>query len=97
MCLGDITLCITPADFKQRSVLLAAQQRGGTMGHRRILSQLRGFESVYGRRIDLCNLAKAIGFGIMRSGYERTAHFGTVPARYNSEPERLFCFDVARR
>jgi len=26
-----------------------------------------------------------------------SAHFGAVPARYDTEPERLFCFDVTRR
>jgi hypothetical protein len=49
------------------------------------------------RRIDLRDFAKAIGFGVMRPRDKRSAHFCAVPARYNTEPERLFCFDVARR
>ena len=49
------------------------------------------------RRIDLRDLAKAIGFGVMRPRDKRSAHFCAIPARYNTEPERLFCFDVARR
>jgi hypothetical protein len=49
------------------------------------------------RRIDLGDLEKAIGFGVVRSGDERTAHFGAVPSGHDAKPERLFCFDVARR
>src|ERR1700757_719618 len=47
--------------------------------------------------IHLCNFAKAIGFGSMRPRNERSAHFCTIPARHDTEPERLFCFDVTRR
>src|ERR1700756_4962679 len=45
----------------------------------------------------LCSFAKAIGFGSMRPRNERSAHFCTVPARHDTEPERLFCFDMTRR
>src|SRR5437879_1452971 len=33
----------------------------------------------------------------MRPRDKCSAHFGAVPARYDTEPERLFCFDVTRR
>jgi len=33
----------------------------------------------------------------MRSRNERSAHFCTVPARYDTDQARLFCFDVTRR
>jgi hypothetical protein len=33
----------------------------------------------------------------MRPRDKCSAHLGAVPARYDTEPERLFCFDVARR
>src|SRR6476659_10227045 len=49
------------------------------------------------RRIDLRDFAKAIGFGVMGTRDKCSAHFCAVPARYDTEPERLFCFDVARR
>jgi hypothetical protein len=48
-------------------------------------------------RIDLFDLAKAIGFGIVRPGDERSAHFRAVPAGHDAEPKRLFHFDVTRR
>jgi hypothetical protein len=50
-----------------------------------------------GRRIDIGYSAKAVGFGVVRSGDKRAAHFRAVPARYDTKPERLLCFDVARR
>jgi hypothetical protein len=50
-----------------------------------------------GRRIDIGYSAKAIGFGVVRSGDKRAAHFRAVPTRYDTKPERLLCFDVARR
>jgi hypothetical protein len=49
------------------------------------------------RQLDLCDFAKAIGFGVMRPRDKRSAHFCAVPARYDAEPERLFGFDVTRR
>ena len=49
------------------------------------------------RRIDLGDPAKAIGFGLMRPRNKCSAHFCAVPARYDTEPERLFRFDVTRR
>jgi hypothetical protein len=33
----------------------------------------------------------------MRPRDECSAHFGAVPARYDTEPQRLFGFDVTRR
>ncbi len=33
----------------------------------------------------------------MRPRNKCSAHFGAVPARYDTEPERLFCFNVTRR
>jgi hypothetical protein len=50
-----------------------------------------------GRRIDIGYSAKAVGFGVVRSGDKRAAHFRAVPARYDTKPECLLCFDVARR
>src|SRR3569833_4773388 len=49
------------------------------------------------RRIDLGDLAEAIGGGGMRSGNERAAHLRAVPARGNAKPERLVSLDVAGR
>jgi hypothetical protein len=49
------------------------------------------------RWIDLSDLAKAIGLGIMRPRDERSAHFRTVPAGCHAKPERLFCLHVTRR
>jgi hypothetical protein len=49
------------------------------------------------RRIDLRDLDKAIGLGIVRPGDERSAHFCAVPAGYDAKPKRLFCLDVTRR
>jgi hypothetical protein len=50
-----------------------------------------------GRRFDIGYSAKAVGFGFVRSGDKRAAHFRAVPARYDTKPERLRCFDKARR
>jgi hypothetical protein len=61
------------------------------------LSDWRGFHAFSGRRIELCDLAKAIGLGIVRSGDKRSAHFRTVPAGYDAKPKRLFCRNVTRR
>ena len=49
------------------------------------------------RRINLCDPAKAIGLGIVRSGDKRSAHFCAVPAGYDAKPKRLFCLNVTRR
>ena len=61
---------------------------------------LSGGPGSYGfgrRRIDLRDLEKAIGFGIVRPGDERPAHFCAVPAGYDAKPKRLLCLDVTRR
>jgi hypothetical protein len=47
--------------------------------------------------IDLFDLKKTIGFGIVRPGDERSAYFGAVPAGHDAKPKRLFHFDVTRR
>jgi hypothetical protein len=68
------------------------------MGHPGLdLHDASAFWALCRRRIDLRDFAKAIGFGVMRPRDKRSAHLCTVPARYNTEPERLLCFDVARR
>jgi hypothetical protein len=61
------------------------------------LSNRRVFRSFFGRRIELCDLAKAIGLGIVRSGDKRSAHFRAVPAGYDAKPKGLFCLNVTRR
>jgi len=50
-----------------------------------------------GRRINLSDRAKAIAFGVVRAGDERSTHFRAVPAGFDAKPERLFDVDVARR
>src|SRR6476659_2640179 len=49
------------------------------------------------RRIDLRDFATAVGFGDVQPRDKCSAHLGAVPARYDTEPERLFCLDVTRR
>jgi hypothetical protein len=46
---------------------------------------------------ELCDLAKAIGLGIVRSGDKRSAHLRAVPAGYDAKPKGLFCLNVTRR
>ncbi len=46
--------------------------------------------------IDLGDLAKAVGFGIVRTRDKCSADLGRVPAGYHAEPKRLFCLDVSR-
>src|SRR5437763_16310544 len=62
----------------------------------RCLRNCRPSRALFGR-IDLGDFPKAVGFGVMWPRDERSAHFCAVPARYDTEPERLFGFDVARR
>ena len=56
-----------------------------------------GLTLLFRLRIDLFDLAKAIGFGIVRPGDERSAYFRAVPAGHDAKPKRLFHFDVTRR
>jgi hypothetical protein len=49
------------------------------------------------RRIDFCDLAKAVGLGIMRAGDKSSTHFCTVPAGDDAKPKRLLSLDVTRR
>jgi hypothetical protein len=56
-----------------------------------------GLTPFFRLRIDLFDPAKAIGFGIVRPGDERSAHFRAVPAGHDAKPKRLFRFDVTRR
>ena len=49
------------------------------------------------RRIDLRDLEKTIGLGIVRPGDKRSAHFGAVPAGCDAEPKRLLYLNVTRR
>src|SRR3979411_16475 len=51
----------------------------------------------FGWGIDFGNLPKAIGFGIVRARDESSADFGGIPAGYDPETNRFFCFDVAWR
>jgi hypothetical protein len=74
-----------------------ARQLREPTGHPGVLRCLNASWTLYWRRIDLCDSAKAIGFGLMRPRNKCSAHFCAVPARYDTEPERLFRFDVTRR
>ena len=56
-----------------------------------------GLAPFFRLRIDLFDLKKTIGFGIVRPGDERSAYFGAVPAGHDAKPKRLFHFDVTRR
>src|SRR5882757_482092 len=49
------------------------------------------------RRVDLVDPDKTGGLGVVRPRHKRSADFGAVPAGYDTEPERLFGFDVTRR
>lgn len=49
------------------------------------------------RRIDLQDLAQAIGLGVVRPGDERAAHLRAVPTGFDPKPKRLFGLHVARR
>jgi len=84
------------AALKQRSELRSSIIPGPT-GDPGVLRCLNASWTLYWRRIDLCDSAKAIGFGLMRPRNKCSAHFCAVPARYDTEPERLFRFDVTRR
>jgi hypothetical protein len=55
------------------------------------------FHAFSARRIELGDLAKAIGLGIVWSGDKGSAHFRTVPTGYDAKPKRLFCLNVTRR
>src|SRR6185312_5288332 len=67
-----------------------------------LLERLHLFERLHlcgfcRRRIDLRDLAKAIGLGVVRPGDERAAHFRAVPSGSDAKPKRLFDLNVAGR
>jgi len=78
-------------------VVMPTTTRRASPGNGNLGRQAAGPLCVRRRRIDLFDLAAAISLGIMRSRDEGAAHFGAVPARYDTEPERLLGFNVARR
>src|SRR5690348_11484171 len=49
------------------------------------------------RRIDLRDPAQAIGFGIVRTGYECSADLCGIPSRCHAQAKRFFNLDVTRR
>jgi hypothetical protein len=58
---------------------------------------VRNLSPFFRLRINLFDSAKAVGFGIVRTGNEGSAHLRAVPAGYDAKPKRLFRFDVTWR